>query len=299
MLGSIRLTTPIALAAIALLLAGCVGGRNWNPFAEVAAPALPSEPSKEQVVAHLNANTERCTAWRSTSVSVKSNGFPVSPSAMMAVESPRRFRMLVTLMGTTDLADLGSNDERMWIWMRPPADEPAYIYTCAHCDLPAAQERLPFPFRPDWLMEVLGVIPIDPATVELAPNPGDAGQKFLISYETAPDGTQLERVMTVDLHRGTVVGHTLAAVSPGGRRLIAQAKLSDHQRDERTGVLLPHRIELSYPSADAEMTLTFKHIEVNPAGVAPTMWMPGNSANCPCRDLATGQIVTLDRAASL
>ncbi|HEX6985944.1 MAG TPA: hypothetical protein VF170_11235, partial [Planctomycetaceae bacterium] len=157
--GSPRLTTPAAVAAAALLLAGCVGGRNWNPFPEASAPALPPGSTCEQVVAHLNANIGKCTAWRSHAVSVKSNGLPLSASASMAVESPRRFRMLVSAMNF-DVADLGSNDERMWIWTKPPADEPSYIYTCAHQDLPAAQQRLPIPFRPDWLMEVLGVMPI-------------------------------------------------------------------------------------------------------------------------------------------
>jgi outer membrane murein-binding lipoprotein Lpp len=290
-----------AVAVAALLIAGCVGGRHWNPFVEATAPVLPPEATCDQVVAHLNANIERCTSWRSTAVSVKSNGMPLSASAMMAVESPRRFRMLVSAMNL-DLADLGSNDERMWFWMRPPANEPPYVLTCRHEEFAAAQQRLaelqgmPLPFRPDWLMDVLGVMPIDPATVELHQDPGDAGQLLLVSNDVAADGTPVRRVMTIDAKRGVIVGHTLWSVSDSGARLIAQAKLSDHRRDERSGVTLPHRIELLYPSAQAEMTLTIKRIEVNPPGLAANTWQPGAAKSYPWHDLASGRVVTLDQA---
>jgi len=289
--------TPLAAA---ILLVGCVGGRNWNPFAEVSAPALTPESTREQVVAHVNNNISRCTGWRATDVKVNANGFLLSANAMMAVSSPRRFRMLVTAMNQ-DLADLGSNDERMWFWTRPQGDEPQYVYTCCHEDFDAAQQRMaqsgqmPIPFRPDWLMDVLGVIPIEPGQVEMEPNPGDAGQFLLTSYQTAPDGSQVKRVVTVDAKRGVVVGHALWSVDQNSGRLIAQARLSDHRRDEATGVVLPRKIELSYPAAQAEMTLTIKDIEINPTAVTENTWQPTVAADCPYRDIATGQVVTLDQ----
>ena len=286
--------TTHAAALAALLLVGCVGGRGWNPFAATGPPALSPQSSREEVVAHLNQNISRCTGWRSFDIKVSLGGMPLKASAMMAVESPRRFRMQVSsLMG--DLADLGSNDERMWFWQRPMTDDPQYVYTCAHQDLAAAQERMPIPFRPDWLMEVLGVIPIDPSQVEMEPNPGDAGQFLLTSFQTAPDGTQVKRVMTVDAKRGVVIGHALWAVDGGSDRPIAQAKLSDHRRDETSGVTLPRRIVLSYPAAGAEMTLAINDVEVNPTSVTANTWQPTVAADCPYRDLASGQVVTLDQ----
>ena len=284
----------IALVLCALSAAGCVGGRNWNPFGEVAAPALSPHATCEQVVAHLNSNIERCTGWRSTNVSIKSDQVMLGATGMIAVESPRRFRMLVKAF-IADLADLGSNDERLWFWMRPMADQPSYVMTCSHEDLPVAQQRMPVPFRPDWLMEVLGVIPIDPSTVELEPNPGDAGEFLLVSHQTAPDGTPVRRVMTVDATRGVIVNHTLWNVSADGAQLIAQARLSDHRRDERTGVTLPHKIELTYVDANATLTLAIKSIEVNPTGVAATTWTPGIAGTYPCRDMATGQLVSIEQ----
>ncbi|MDQ3330360.1 MAG: hypothetical protein M3552_06880 [Planctomycetota bacterium] len=291
-----RLTTPLAIAAAAVLLVGCVAGRQWNPFGEPPVAVLPPESSCQQVVAHLNSNIERCTGWRSTDLSVRSNGSVLSATASIAVESPNRFRMLVMAFGT-DVADLGSNDERMWMWMRPPADEPSYVLTCAHCDLAVAQRRMPIPFRPDWLMEVLGVIPFDPAAFELEPASRDAGEFLLVSNQTATDGTPVTRRIYVDARRGVITGHALWATSPDGQvsRMVAEAKLSDHRRDERTGVMLPHKIELSYPDAQAEMTLAIKTIEVNPTGVSPSTWQPSVAASYPWRDLATDKIVTIEK----
>jgi hypothetical protein len=152
---------------------------------------------------------------------------------------------------------------------------------------------LPIPFRPDWLMEVLGVIPMDPAQFELQEHPGDAGQLVLRSEQSAADGSSVVRVVTVDAKRGVVVGQALWSADG---RLIAQAKLSDHRTDKATGVVLPHRIELSYPDAQAEMALTIKDIEVNPTQVSANTWQPTVARDCPFRDLATGRVVTLDRA---
>jgi len=286
----------VFLATTSTLLAGCVAGRQWNPFGPPPAAVLSADATCDQVIAHLNSNVERCTGWRSTDVKVSSNDIVLSATASMAVESPNRFRMLVSMMGA-DLADLGSNHERMWIWMRPPKDEPSYVLTCAHKDLAIAQQRMPIPFRPDWLMEVLGVIPFDPATFELESTSGDAGEFLLVSNQTASDGTPVTRRISVDARRGVITGHALWATSADGgvSRMVAEARLSDHRRDERTGVMLPHKIELSYPDAQAEMTLAIKDIEVNPTGVAPSTWQPTIAASYPWRDLATDRIVTIDQ----
>lgn len=285
------LRPAIMAALVCTLLSGCVGGRNWQPFPETSTPVLPPDATTDQVVAHLNANISKCTGWRCTNVSVSSNQFPLKVGAMMAVESPRRFRMLVSAL-QIDVADLGSNDERMWIWMRPPPDQPSYIYTCSHSDLDVAQQRTSLPFRPDWLMDVLGVMPIDPASVEMTTSPGDTGQFLLTSQEQTLEGTSVVRIMTVDAQRGVVVNHALWDTQG---QLIAQAALSEHGRDEKTGVVLPHRIELSYPKAEATMTLNIGAIEVNPASLAENTWQPSEIANCPCVDLASGQVVTLER----
>lgn len=297
MLQLTRLLATLSIVVATISLAGCVAGRQWNPFGEPRVIVLPPGSSSHQVIAHLNSNIERCTGWRSTELSVRSNGSgPLSASANMAVESPNKFRMLVS-MPFGDLADLGSNDERMWMWMRPPADEPSYVLTCAHCDLAAAQSRMPIPFRPDWLMEVLGVIPFDPAVFELEPNSGDAGEFVLVSHQTATDGMPVTRRITVNAARGVITGHALWATSEDGQisRMVAEAKLADHRRDEKSGVMLAHKIVLSYPDAQAEMTLTIKNIEVNPVAVSPTTWQPSIAASYPWRDLATGKVVTLDQ----
>jgi hypothetical protein len=102
--------------------------------------------------------------------------------------------------------------------------------------------------------------------------------------------------MTVDAQKGVVTGHALWTVDENSGRLIAQAALSDHRRDEATGVMLPHRIVLSYPAAKADMTLALKDIEVNPTALSANTWQPNVAADCPFKDIATDQVVTLDQA---
>ena len=272
-------------APLAAVLPGCNIVRQWQPMTAHKA-VLPPDASKEQVVAHLNKNIERCTGWRSDA-EVKAKGMPFGLRATVAVQSPRNFRMLASIMGN-DQADFGSNGDRMWFWIRQmPADQ-RFVYTCSHEDLPAAQQSLPIPFQPDWLMEVLGVIPINPTAFQMVPFPGDEGLVQLTASETTPAGESVTRQITVDTRRGVVTAHTLRGQDGS---LIAEAKLGDYKPDKKTGVLLPHRVDVNWPDAQTEMTLTLGDIEVNPPNIPATVWNPQRVADCPTFDFGQKKFV--------
>ncbi len=288
-------TTPRTAAFTACLagcalLAGCntTGGR-WNPFAGTTPPVLLPTASKDEIVAHLNRNIQSCTAWWCHDVKVHVSGIPLPLSATIAVESPRNFRMVVSAIAG-DEADFGSNGERMWFWMRRMPKERLYVYTCSHEDLPAAQERLPLPFQPDWLMEVLGVVPFDGAAFELHPDPTDAGLVRLVSETRTPDGRTAVRFVTVDTHKGAVTAQTLRDADG---RLIAEAKLSDFRTDPKTGVTLPHFVEVEWPEAQSRMRLEIGNIEVNPQTVPKAVWEMKQVADCPTYDLGRGAFTTV------
>ncbi len=81
------------------------------------------------------------------------------------------------------------------------------------------------PFQPDWLIEALGVVPIDPKQVTRM-EPGETHQTVnLISELLSPSGQPVQKVIRVDLRHGVVLGHYLYDAN---RRLIAKADLGKH-----------------------------------------------------------------------
>jgi len=174
---------------VVLMISGC----HWpqlvkpsNPFAKAAPCVLSSEATKEEIVAHLNANASRLTAWRSTKVGIhlkQKGSIPVDLTAQMAVEGPRNFRLRASsLLG--EEADFGSNQERFWFWIRR-SPQP-YVITAAHQDMETAQQQLPIPFDPGWVMEAFGVMMIDPTKYEME-HIGE-NRVSLMSLEKTPSG---------------------------------------------------------------------------------------------------------------
>ncbi|QDT37244.1 hypothetical protein [Stratiformator vulcanicus] len=279
-----RISVTVAVALLCALSCGCSSVQKWNPYAGKPVDVLGPGATKEEVVALVNRSASRMTGWRSTDVKVKAKGVPISLSANMAVESPRGFRMVAESIRGYE-ADFGSNDERLWFWIRSAPYK--HVFTCKHEEMNGIQDRMPVPFRADWMMEVLGVVPLDPEGVQLETDPGDPKLLQLLSHVELNDGRTAVRMVTVDSRTGRVVAHQLWR--PEGD-LIAQAFLNDYRPDDETGLELPRHIRIEWPEADTDMTLKIGEIEVNPTSVPESTWSLPKMADYPEFDLAAGQM---------
>ena len=274
--------------AISASLIGCTskfGLRKCELAADTPTPEL---------IAHLNRNIDQINAWQSTHVTITPHGMMgmVRLSANLAVERPRNFRLQASIP-TGNVVDLGSNDERFWCWVRNE-DEPMII-TARHERLAAAQQQLSMPFEPDWLIETLGLIPIEESEVEVEKHPTDPKRVFLRRRRKAPDGTSVELVSTVDTCNGVIVEHSLADRSG---RIVALASLGEHERDGKSGIVLPHYVELAWPSAKMGLKIRMGAIEINPESLSANLFKMPEIANCPVNDIGgeTQQAVHTGRA---
>ena len=268
--------TAVALCA-ALPTVGCQSaGQQAGPF--VGRAALPADISKDELVAHLNAQAARTAGWRCRKIAVKVPNAPADASGMLAVQYPRRLRLKANVLNLA-VADVGSNADRIWCWVNPRfSGGPAETLTCRHASFDAVRTAAAtggggpvIPFDPDWLMEVLGVAPLDPRCVRLQLAPDGGPLWHLVSHRSDPGGRRVLRIIHVDAAHGQVLAHELRDATT--KRLIARAELQDHQRDEATGVVLPHRIELVWPEGGVPpMTLTLGQIDVNPPDLQDSLW---------------------------
>ena len=270
---------PVGMLLLALIAAtvlpGCMLTRNMmalrhrDPMA--GAPRLRSvgDPQLEELVTHLNENTNRLHSWRANNVKIHANQW--SLSGTLAVEKGRRVRLVVSSPLGNEV-DMGSNDERFWIWSRRM--DPAFV-TCKHENLEAARQGLGIPFEPNWLMQALGVAPLPTTGVKMEVDP-PVHQARLIEQVVTAHGQPLRRVVLVDLKKGIVLEYSL--YSYDGTR-VALAKLSGHRHDPSSGVVLPHRVLLDCPQNQMSMTMDLGKVQINPESIPTIVWempsMPG------------------------
>lgn len=239
-------------ALVVLLLSGC----QWMKRQDFGQP-LQASASKELLIARVNENVRRLQGgWRSDNVRIRFPNMVVGVSASIYVQPERNFRLRATSM-RGDEADLGSNDERFWFWIRDAAPQSELI-TVKHEDLAEAQPRLRIPFHMDWLMQVLCVEPLDPALFEV--QQATDGTWILEAHTLAPNGQEVRRRVRVDGKYGLVLGHSL--YDDVSNMLIARAVLTDH-RPHPSGAILPSQIALEWPQQGLAMTLQIGAVQVN------------------------------------
>lgn len=277
----------LALAA-GCSLSGCVPFRNWcgQRFATPPPPcALSDDATQDEVVNYLNDNTNKIQAWRTTRATIVTRGGGIlTPrvGAMIAVESPRNFRLVAThpVTGGNEV-DLGSNLAHFWFWNKH--SEEKYVYQARHDQEPERMRKFPFPFQPDWIMEALGVRKINPEN-ELEMRPGQPGSHivFLMADCVSPQGFKLRKVTAVDLCRGVIREH---ALWDAHGKLVARAVLADYIRDKKSDAMIPTKIDLEWPQAKLGLTMTLSDIEVNPERISKQTWTIPNIRDNPILDM--------------
>lgn len=278
----------LLLAAVSLLQQGCmVANRLFppTPFSKRAPCALQPGASKVQIVQYLNRNItgtdtrSGLASWRSSHVRLSVPGWPSLP-ASIAIEAPRNLRLRVSdPLSRNDIVDLGSNARQFWVWAKD--GQPKNVITAAHEDLPAAQDVLRIPFQPDWLMEVLGVIPINVGEVTLRhPDPSSPTVE-LVSTVPSPTGP-IEKVIRVDSCHGIVREH---ALYDARGVIIARAALYDHGIDTATGLVMPHLVRIDWPEMNQQLTMRIDKVELNPPPLQASAWTVPTKPGYPTIDL--------------
>lgn len=291
-----------------MALPGCAMCRSWGTV-DAYGPQAPCHLSAETplpaLVQHLNQNTSRLSAWRATGGQIQIHApgaLPIPAKAMIAVEAPRNFRIIVSGPVGNE-ADFGSNADQFWFWLK--RNEPRRVFMARHDQIGRALRRFPIPIQPEWLMEVLGVVPIDEGDITLElPPPGVMqpppvgplrrlfGQRpppapiverraLLVSQRFSPQGEPLRKVIVVDLCHGTVLEHSLY---DGTGQLIARAVLSGHYTEATSGAVLANHLSLEWPRERTTISLTLNQVQVNPQ-LPAQLWTLPTIPDSPVLDL--------------
>ena len=269
-----RATSPIrwlpALAAMVVMttLVGCETFR-WGLFRpndpEPTTPPPGGVPTAAALVDYLNDNSRRIQSLRCTDIDITASqgiqSFTIR-GQMMAMKQ-RNFILAATALGSP-VVDIGSNENEFWFWSSKAT--PPYQFYCSYKDFEEGRVReLPFPFAPEWLLEVLNMGnygPADRFTVE-----ADNKSVRLIEKTKSPQGQAVRKVIVmnrrpVNAPAPQVTGFYL--YDDTTQKEICSAQILEVQLDRVSGALVPKKLALSMPSQGAKLTMAMSNMNVNP-----------------------------------
>lgn len=270
--------------AIAILLpsgSGCRGLMFW-PGKKPPPCTFKPDATKQEIVAHVNRfalpDGERrpLTAWRAIDVKIAFKGSPPVVGTI-DVEAPSRLRIIATMpIGHAQIADIGSNEELVWFWGMPAKE----IMTIRHEHVPAALQTMQVPFEPQWLMEVLGVVPMNVEDFDLRHAPEGERWVDLVAQRDTPSGQPVNRVVRVDLCHGQIIEHRIEQTNG---TLIASAKLGDYSPDASGQFMMPHFVRVEWPVTETSLTMRLGPIHANPTSLGTAGWQVPQLKGLHCR----------------
>lgn len=278
-----RVPSPsfLVLIAAVLLVTGCRSAMRVPGFSSgpMAPQVITPTATAEQVAAAVNQNTARVNTYVTNNASIRIPGLPNLPliQGNIAYQRPRRFRLQAGTALTGSDFDLGSNDQMFWLWSKQ--NEPPALYVARHDQYNASAARSMMPVEPDWVIDALGLVTIDPGNAQ-PPVPMQDGSLELRTTSQGPRGP-VTRVLSIDPTRAWVKRQD---VYDAQGNLLASAVAEQFRFHEAAQVSLPRRVTLRIPAAQLALTIDVGDVVVN-GPVSDRLWQTPTIQDVPTVDL--------------
>jgi hypothetical protein len=213
------------------------------------------------VVAEHNRNAERIRSIRGkASLTVVQGGHKYPVDGRLALERPKNFCLNLTHVGR-EVADIGSNDEKFWFWVRDSKEKNSYF--CNYDE--AGGTPLVATMQPDWIVEALGlrVIPAEEIGEVSVKRGSEPGTLVLTHSATKAGSESVVRETIISESTQRIKEHRL--YSSGKKTLLARAKIQSYLKvvpeDGESGadaaVYLPENLTLEWLPEQLSMTAKF------------------------------------------
>ena len=239
-------------------MTGCQSVSWWSPSVPKAPVVLNATPTAQEIALTINQNAAKVHQLESQArVSVQD--MP-GITGKLAFEKPRRLRLQAKLLGVAGPGvDVGSNDQEFWIWLQTAmtGQQPLFLHA-NHQEFAATLAQQRTPIQPDWLIDALGMVQIDPASQIEGPIVR-ADKNWEIRVMTQTPSGPLTRILIVDRQRAWVLEqHWYDA----NQRPLAIARASDFVYYSSPDVSMPRRVELTVaPQTADQLVLTVQMSE--------------------------------------
>lgn len=283
----------LLLAAALCPLVGCEWMKNaWHKDGtnkdgkgrEQLPPVAP-----EQFVAYLNDRADRLQAINYADVRVvasdRSGLVPLTftLNGWLVAGQPRNFRMKVGA-GVGGDADLGSNDQQFWVYLKVPANDAMFVYA-SHTDFENGKAKIPggIPFEPEWVMQAFGMahFPLPAGSPNAAPGaptnqytvlpPDQTARTYTMKWPAVtPGGGSVvkEVVFDGDSAAGTRPQVKKHVIRDTRNKVICSAEVKEAKTlsagpDGQLAVQFPTKLLLKWEEQKFEMELTLTNPKIN------------------------------------
>ena len=255
-------------------LSGCVAAMRPDRSA-VPNPALADlerQRTVEEAMAQVNQNARRLVSLRARpSIAVQTADQRHRVSGVLSFQKPRDFKLALKSTVSPE-ADIGSNTEGFWFWMRNRGNGPREAYVC---DYDATGESpVQATFQPDWIVEALGLRPFERselANAQIEEGTGSEAGAWVITQRRVNSlgETTLKRTI-IDRSTGLIREHQLMA--DDGQTLLARAVVQDYQdvpvpatpeQPRPAPIKLPYKFRLDWVPEQLSLEITLNSPEVN------------------------------------
>ena len=254
------------------------------------APAIVNDGMNlDQLILALNERTKRINQLK-TDVRVSMDGAPTMRGTLL-LERPKRLRMKAGIAGLNGV-DIGSNNERFWIWTKVPMPgQPPTLMYARHIDFETSAIRRQIPLDPAWLIDGLGSVEFKPTDQHSGPFRRPDGRLEVHSFRQTAVGQNI-RTCVIDSRTGDVVQQSFYDKSG---ELIAFLNSIEHRYYEDEQVSLPQRVVLNVVEGDkvSKITIDAGQYSINSLfGDPERLWAMPNPSDVNRVDLSTLQPIT-------
>ena len=265
---------------------GCKTPQFYNPAAQKHDLPPPSyTPTAEELVKHLNENARHVSSLECNddlSITIRQGVQEFSVSGMLQFQKPRNFRLTAEKFNTSQ-ADIGSNDQEFWFWLKQ--NNPPSLFFCNYDDF-AKMQSSPLPVHPDWIAEAMCLQELNPNAQYQVRKSGTYSLD-LISNSVSPQGVSLQKIITVGhggRHNGRIIGQRIR--SQDGKEMWT-AEIREYQ--DILGYSIPKTVLLRCPAEKLEMKFRLNRCKVNglQAGNTGNLFKRPTIQGTPIVDLAS------------
>jgi hypothetical protein len=254
-----------------LLSAGCIFKTTPTRPVDNTPKVMSKIPTEAELVSYLNKTEspqQKIVAFTSDSLYIETTAqgsrIPTIRGDLIC-EKPKNFRLRGRALGM-DQIDFGSNPERFWFWIKESPDP--HIFHCSYEDFEKGTP-LPFPFQPEWVLQVLGMGDYgDAANYKVT----EKAQTFELSEETTLQGKPVKKIIVfskfiAEVPKSQILEHRIV---DGQGKVISSARIEKVARDSKTGIIYPEKVTLEWPAEQIKMRLELDRVKLN---------QPSNSAD--------------------
>lgn len=277
-MGEVRVKSR-RLAVFALLATAFASGCRSNGFGTLTKPTPIAAPvpglDPEQLIARHNREARLITSYQaSPSVTPKNksgrkNVLLGVAHGSLYIEPPRNFRLVLKAL-QREVVDVGSNEDKLWIWSESLGSD---VFTCSYDDSGAVP--VSGLYQPDWIMEALGL--------EALPEPGtegvqirkDANNADLVIEQkrTGGDGNVAIKETVFSGLDGKISEHRLYQFDANGKKtLVASARIQRYEshavatpgeEGEPSTIELPAVVAIHWPAEQMDLEVQLSSVKLN------------------------------------